>query len=156
MWVLPTGHSSSRTPLARVLFMGYSPSGGHCSSTGPSQAPVPARPPAPAWALLRLQPPSGHIHLLLQCSPLWAAEGQAASPGSSPWAAGKSWPWHLGNIPILILLLHWCLQSCFSSIFSLLSLTAAAQQFHPFLNNNDRGSVSFTDGFIFAQRRVCF
>lgn len=40
--------------------------------------------------------------------------------------------------------------------FSLLSLTAAAQQFHPFLNTNDRGSVSITDGFIFAQRRVCF
>jgi len=39
----------------------------------------------------------------------------------------------MGQLLLLLLHLSWCLQGCFSRIFSLLSLTGAVQCFLPFL-----------------------
>ena len=86
-------------------------------------------------ALHRLQLPyRGVLHGLqvIICSSVvlhWAAAGQPASPWTSPQAAGETTLQCLEHL--LPLLLHWpqCLQGCSSQTF----LTAAAQQFLPFL-----------------------
>lgn len=85
-----------------------------------------------------LQFPSGHVHLLwcgvllelqcgypLHCSPLWAAEGQPASPWSSPQAAGRSLLQGLQHV--LLLLFVVC--RTVPLTFSYLSLTTATQWF---------------------------
>ena len=87
-------------------------------------------PPAPAWG-----PPWAAGGYLLHRGPPWATEGQPASPWSSPGAAGESLLWHLEHLLPLLLCWPWCLQSCFSHIFSLLSPAANRPDFFfPFLN----------------------
>ena len=132
------GCSSSRTG-----FSSMDPPWGHkscqqtCSSVGSSLH----RSTGPARSLLQHslptgpQPPSG-IHLLwhgvfhgLQvyiCSTVDLYE--PASPWSSPRAIGESLLQHLEHLLRLLLHWSWCLQSCFSPIFSLLSPAAVTQQ----------------------------
>ena len=60
--------------------------------------------------------------------------GQPASPWSSPRAAGKSLLWCLEHLLPLLLHWPWCLQSCFSHIFSLISPAGNCPDFFsPFL-----------------------
>jgi len=116
----------------------------------------PASNPAPAWAPLSMGPqvlagacsstgsPRGHSFLqastcpgmgslpwaaggdLLHRGPPWAVGGQPASPWSSPQAVGEFLLWRLKHLLPLLLHPPWCLQSCFSHSFSLLSLAATA------------------------------
>jgi len=101
------------------------------------QKPAPARachwvtasfghPPALVWG-----PPQASGGFLLNHGPPWAAGGQPASPWSLSRAAGESLLWRLEPL----LQRPWCLQSCFSHIFSLLSsaAVAVAEGFFPFL-----------------------
>jgi len=101
----------------------------------PAPAPAPheftasfRHPPAlawgPAWAA------SGY---LLHRGPPWAAEGQPASPWSSPQAAGESLLQSLEHLLPLVLHRPWCLQSCFSHISSCLMLQLC-RVFSPFLS----------------------
>lgn len=105
-------------------FSGSSRLGTHCSSMGlprghrsfqktcTCMGHNSCQKPAPAWALHRLQLPSGHIYLIqhsvlhgLQCgylsTPLWTSmvwRGQPASPWSSPWAVEESLLQHLEHL----------------------------------------------------------
>ena len=72
-------------------------------------------PPAPLWGPLCAA--GGD---LLHRGPPWATGGQPASPWSSPQAAGESLLRYLEHLLPLLLHWPWCLQSCFSHIFSLL------------------------------------
>lgn len=125
---------------------------------------IPAIKPAPAWAPHSThdskrffqhglptgsQPPSG-IHL--NSAPPWPSRGcrgTAASPWFAPWTEGNlsSGTW-ISSCPLL---LHgpWCLQSCFSHVFSLLSPAAIVllQYLLPLLQQGyPRGATVVTDG----------
>jgi len=92
-------------------------------------------PPAPAR-----DPPRAAGGYLLQYGPPWATAGQPASPWSSSQAAGE--PLHQEHLlPLLPLNWPWCLQSCFSHIFSLLSPAAECcyAGFFTFLNTLSYG-----------------
>ena len=89
---------------------------GVCSNAGsPWDAACFGHPPAPAWG-----PPRAAGGDLLYHGPPQAAGAQPASRWSSLWAGGESL---LQCLELLLPLLHgpWCLQSCFSHMFSLLS-----------------------------------
>ena len=160
-WVLPMGCSSSCTAPPWVPSMGCSPLGTGCSTMGPPWGHKPCQQtcssmgsslhrscqvPAPAWVLHRVTASFGHTPALswgpswatggylLHCGPPWAAEGQPASPWSSPWAAEESLLWCLERLLPLLLHWPWCLQSCFFHVFSLLPQLLLHGSFFVFLN----------------------
>jgi len=126
---------------------------------------------APAWALLRLQLPSGHLHLLshavlhvLQCGylfqhgPPWAAGRQPTSPWSCPEAAGKFLLWCLEHLLPSFSGLGVCRAAAglLLTHFSPLSHSCCTALFTLSETHYHRGMTSTTYGLSFGQQQVCF
>ena len=136
-WVLSMRCSPSRTGGSRVV-----PSGGHrsllakplqCGLLSPQvhlscQEPAPAQGPQGVTVSFRHPPAPAR-------GPPWAAGGDLLH-GGPPWTAGELPLWHQEHLLPLLIQWPWCLQSCFSHIFSLLSPSLKccySQFFFPFL-----------------------
>jgi len=76
-------------------------------------------PRAPVWG-----PPWAAGGYLLHRGPPWTAGAQPASPWSAPWAEGEPLLWCVEHLLPPLLHRPWCLQSCFSHMFLLLSPAA--------------------------------
>ena len=115
-----TSPARKHTPMWAPLPTGPQVLPGTCSSTGfPwGHSLLWVHPSALVWGL-----PQAAGGYLLHSGHSWAAWGQPTSPWSSPQTAGESLLRCLEHLPPLLLPWPWCLQHCFSHIFSLFYLS---------------------------------